>query len=511
MSALTLHHLGGEAAGRVLFTDVTLTLARGWTGLVGPNGAGKSTLLAMLAGQRVPDAGHVQHVGGPLVVAFVPQSSEAPGRDVIDFALANDAEARRWRARLALDEATFARWPTASSGERQRWLLAGALWRRPDVLLLDEPTNHLDADARALVTNALRHRDVVGLVVSHDRAFLDELTTRTWRLVRGRVEAYDGPYSLAREAWRRTEASQRHAHASLGRTVERLDQSLDERARQHGASTRSRSAGARMRSKADSDARGVGANFRAERAQRHLAHAQRRVEQRLSAVEAARGALPVVFDETRPLVLEGPPCPQPVVARLHAGPVCAPDGRRLVDVTAPLEVRRDARLAFVGPNGAGKTTLLERVLAGVTAPPERCLVLPQTLTPETRADDLSWLRSLERHRRGRVAQWLDALGLDADAVLRGGEHLSVGEARLLRLARGLEVRPWLLVLDEPTNHLSMELIERLEGALASLEVALLVVSHDARFLEVLDCEVWRLAGDGTPLSRSPTIGASRIG
>jgi ATPase subunit of ABC transporter with duplicated ATPase domains len=100
--------------------------------------------------------------------------------------------------------------------------------------------------------------------------------------------------------------------------------------------------------------------------------------------------------------------------------------------------------------------------------------------------------------------------LDPDAVLRGGERLSMGEARLLQLARGLEVRPWLLVLDEPTNHLSVDLLERLEVALASVEAALVVVSHDERFVEALRCQGWRLAGDGTPLASLPTAGLTRV-
>jgi ATPase subunit of ABC transporter with duplicated ATPase domains len=503
MSSLTLHHLGCEAGGRLLFSDVTLTLDRGWTGLVGPNGAGKSTLLSILAGQRAPDTGHVQHLGGPLTVALVPQSSERLEPLVETFAVANDRSALRWKARLELSWATLERWSTASPGEQQRWRLAAALWCRPDVLLLDEPTNHLDGPSRQLVLEALSRVEVVGLAVSHDRAFLDALTRRTWRLLRGRVEAYEGGYSEARGAWERAEESARHAHARLGKTVDRLRGALDESARRHAASTRSRSAKTRMRSPADSDARGVGANFRAERAQAHLAQAQRQVEQRLSVVREQRAGLEVVFDARRPLSLDGPPCPQPVVARLSSGRVCAPDGRRLFEVTSPLEVRREARLAFVGPNGAGKTTLLSTLLSGVTTPPERCLWLPQQL--DTAAADLAWLRSLERPRRGRVAQWLDALGLDPDAVLRGGERLSMGEARLLHLARGLEVRPWLLVLDEPTNHLSLELLERLEVALASVEAALVVVSHDERFVEALRCEVWRLAGDGTALTSSPTV------
>jgi ATPase subunit of ABC transporter with duplicated ATPase domains len=511
MSALTLHHLGCEAGGRLLFSNATLTLGNGWTGLVGANGAGKSTLLAVLAGRRAPEAGHVQQRSGPLAIGWVPQSSDHLDSNVLTFASATDRPAFRWRRLLALSDEPLARWPTASPGERQRWLLAAALWAEPDVLLLDEPTNHLDPAARQLVLGALARVDVAGLVVSHDRAFLDALTTRTWRLAHGRLEAHEGAYSTASAAWQRAEASVRQAHAQLGETVDRLAKARAESARRHAASTRSRSAGARMRSVADSDARGVGANFRAERAQAHLAQSVRQVDQRLVSLREAREALPVVFEARRPLQLDGPPCPQPVVARLPAGVVRAPDGRPLAEVTAPLEVRREARLAFVGPNGAGKTTLVQRLLAGVTTPPERCLTLAQELDAGAAADDLAWLRALERHRRGRVAQWLDALGVDPDAVLRGASRLSTGEARLLHLARGLEVRPWLLVLDEPTNHLSMELVERLEAALSTLETALVVVSHEARFVEALRCEVWRVPGDGTPVSRTPTIGAAGIG
>jgi ATPase subunit of ABC transporter with duplicated ATPase domains len=497
MSALTLHHLTCEVAGRTLFREVTLTLERGWTGLVGDNGAGKSTLLSVLAGLRAPDEGHVDRRG--VVLALVPQRADAPGPLVERFVSSNDGAAQRWKGQLDLDPTGLDRWPTLSPGERQRWQLAAAMWSEPEVLLLDEPTNHLDADARERFIGVVSRFRGAGLMVSHDREVLDRLTSRTWRLARGQVVAWEGRYRDAKAEWEREETQARHDAQVLARTVDRLDTTLSLERRRLASATRQRSAGARMRSVHDSDGRGVGENFRAERAQGHLAQTVRRVVRLRDAAAESRAALDVAYVHTRPLVLEGPPSPHPIVARLAAGLVSTPDGRGLVDIPAPLEVKRDDRIAIVGPNGAGKSTLLGRIAAGVCVPPERCLWVRQEVTVAEAAADAAWLRALDRVRRGRVGQWLDALGVDPAVFLSRDANPSVGEARLLTLARGLEVRPWLLLLDEPTNHLAMALVERLEAALAHLETALVLVSHDRSLVEALTHRRWEVQGGGAAL------------
>jgi ATPase subunit of ABC transporter with duplicated ATPase domains len=481
VSSLRVHHLSHAVAGRALFTDVTCHLTTGWTGLVGANGVGKSTFLEVLAGQRAPEAGHVERLPRDATVLLVPQRTTLTD-ELRDFDAATDALAQRWKRRLGLEG--LARWQTLSFGEQKRWQLGAALWREPGVLLLDEPTNHLDADATALLVSTLERLDVVGVIVSHDRAVLDRLTTATLRLARGRVERFDGSFSSARAQWRAREASTRESFEHLGRDVERLGRALQHGRQEHEAATRRRSAGARMKSKRDSDARGVLENFRAERAQQHLSGSMRRLEQHTARLAERRDGLDVVFDEPVTLQLPGERCPAPVVARLPAGPRTTPDGRVLHALTAPFELGRDARLAIIGPNGSGKTTLLRELAEAASVPPERVLLMPQDLSLEEAAEDLARLAALEREARGRVLQWVKAFGVDPDA-LRSSRAPSAGEARLLHLALGLSTGPWLCLLDEPTNHLSFHLIERLEQALAALPCALVHVTHDAQLLEVV--------------------------
>jgi ATPase subunit of ABC transporter with duplicated ATPase domains len=487
MPSLRLHHVGATVAGRCLFHDVTLHAGPGWTGLVGPNGAGKSTLLSLLAGVRPCDEGHVERQPPDASVVLVPQRTTRTA-EVLAFADADDALARRWQARLGLHG--LDRWDSLSFGERKRWQVGAALWREPAVLLLDEPTNHLDADATKVLLAALARYDGVGVLVSHDRAALDALTVRSWRLARGVVEAWDGGFSKAREAWRAKEAAARQAHEDLGRTVERLERSLAGSRREHEAATKQRSAGARMKSRHDSDARGLSADYRAARAEGRLSGNVRRLEGQSERLRSARDALPVSFDDAVTLTLPGERCPSPVVARLPAGPVRAQEVT-LFEWPTVLEVPRDARLAIVGPNGAGKTTLLEALRRGATVPAERVLVMPQDLTPDDAAHDLEALAALPRLARGRVLQWVHALGVDPDALLTSRAP-SAGEARLLHLALGLETSPWLLLLDEPTNHLSFDLIERLEQALVTLPCAVVLVSHDARLVQTVATTVLRL-------------------
>ncbi len=165
---------------------VSTVFPEGWTGLVGENGAGKSTLLQLIAGELQPQQGRIRIEPNGAEVVLCRQDVENPGADVCALAPADDGAAWRLRGELDLEPADLERWGSLSPGERRRWQIAGALARKPRVLLLDEPTNHLDADGRARVLAALDRYRGVGLLVSHDRALLEVLTTRTARLHRGR-------------------------------------------------------------------------------------------------------------------------------------------------------------------------------------------------------------------------------------------------------------------------------------------------------------------------------------
>jgi len=457
-------------AERLLLDDVTFQLGRGWTGLVGANGAGKTTLLRLLLGELRPTEGQLRCQPEGARVRWCPQPVEVQDDDVGAFAWAQDRLARRLHGRLRLEPETLERWPTLSPGERKRWQLGAALWSEPEVLLLDEPGNHLDPEGLSILREALSEFGGVGLLVSHDRALLDEVTHATLRLDQGTARLWQHPFSRARELWLGEEAKTREAQRETQRRLQAQERKLDASRRTLAASERSRSAGARMRNQHDSDARGLGADFRAQMAEMAHAATARRVERQVNTVRTALEQLEIRDEAGQAVFLRAEPCPHPTVVQFE-GEVL---GKRVA-----LQLGREEHVWIAGRNGSGKTTLLRQVLADCRVPKAKRLVLPQELTAAEAQDDLLALRALDKETRGRVLQLVHALGVEPEHLLRT-QTPSPGEARKLRLALGLCRPCWLAVLDEPTNHLDLPAIERLEAALGDFPGALLLVTHDAR-------------------------------
>ncbi|MFO0755867.1 MAG: ATP-binding cassette domain-containing protein [Byssovorax sp.] len=215
-----------------LFANVDLHLGPGIAGLVGENGGGKSTLLRILGGELRPDAGSVLLRPEGARAILCPQAVEVRDERIPRFALDDGGEASRLRGRLRLDPGAIERWPTLSPGERKRWQIGAALAEEPALLLLDEPTNHLDAEARDVLLAALRRFRGIGVLVSHDRALLDALTTSTICVHQGRVTVHPGAYSEARAAWQREAEARGEARARAADEVHaRARRLADERCR----------------------------------------------------------------------------------------------------------------------------------------------------------------------------------------------------------------------------------------------------------------------------------------
>ena len=155
-----------------LLEGLSVQFDRGWTGIVGANGCGKTTLLRLASGEIAPADGTVAR---PASCLYVVQRTDDPPEGMGAFFASDDASAWQVRADLDIGDDWDARWDTLSHGERKRLQIAIALWRAPGLLALDEPTNHLDAAARDTLLAALRRYRGTGLLVSHDRALLDEL------------------------------------------------------------------------------------------------------------------------------------------------------------------------------------------------------------------------------------------------------------------------------------------------------------------------------------------------
>jgi len=155
-----------------VFSNITAHFFSGWTGLVGANGSGKTTLLRIAAGELRSQWGSVTAQNDAIIC---PQRTDFPPEGLGSFIGALDADVCKLKGRLGIEPDWSNRWGTLSHGERKRAQIATALWRQPEVLIADEPTNHIDYDTRQLFLKALGEFTGIGIIVSHDRSFLDAL------------------------------------------------------------------------------------------------------------------------------------------------------------------------------------------------------------------------------------------------------------------------------------------------------------------------------------------------
>ncbi len=470
-----------------ILTEVSFHLVDGWTGLVGENGAGKSTLLRLITGELVPDSGSLERLPATASVALCQQELPEPTAELHRLDERQDGEAERAKGMLGLHALPLSRWSSLSPGERKRWQLAATLALEPAILLLDEPTNHVDRETKELLLSALRRFRGLGVVVSHDRAFLEALTSRTLRLARGGARLYDASYGAAKEQWEQELRGAWQERSAAQQEARRAAEKLAEARRVRESAERSMSG--KKRDPKDRDARTLVAKTRRSWAEARMGG---NVHRDRAAAERAERAIPEVPEQLEAggsIFMDYLRAPKPLLLSLECERLMAGETQVLEQVRA--YVKREARIRLEGVNGAGKTTLLRAMLSASTLPEERILYLPQELEPEAGAELLAEIRALEPLSRGRVLSLLARLGSDPARVMASSAP-SPGEARKLALALGLGRHSWLLLLDEPTNHLDLPTVERLERALEEYPGALLFVSHDEAFGARAAQTTWRI-------------------
>jgi ATPase subunit of ABC transporter with duplicated ATPase domains len=489
MPAIHLNNLSFRYSTAVdTLVDVEIHLGPGWTGVVGANGAGKTTLLHLVAGRMTPSVGWLTVDPAEALVILCEQTVDRATPDIERFAESWEGLDASLRGRLDLDVDQLQRWATLSPGERKRWQVGAALSREPDVLLLDEPTNHLDSEARGLLIASLVRFSGVGMVVSHDRSLLEELTTRTLRIDRGEVSLWNGAYGAASEGWTAIESAARAQHERLKAEAKKAERHHIE-LRQVNESKRARfKRRNNTASFKDIDSRSAarqGKHLEGEKAAgKALATAARASERAAETVSAA---------DTRKTLggeisFDFEPAPRRLLAS-HLGPLTV--GEATIVEHVDLGVERTDRIWLRGRNGAGKTTLLRSLVDDADLPAEKLLFLEQEMTPEQVAGVSREMENLEPNQRGQVLAIVALLGVDPQVFL-ASRSPSPGEARKLAMALGIGRAAWLMALDEPTNHLDLPSIERLQRALSSYPGALLVVSHDEEFTRGLGLDPFDL-------------------
>jgi len=466
---------------RALLERVSLGVSEGdRIGIVGRNGSGKSTLMKVIAAIESPDEGRVTKANS-VKIGLLSQVDKADPNSTVGDVVIGDRAKHKWASDAGIrevftglfggfDDHLFERkFATLSGGEKRRVGLAKLLIDELDLILLDEPTNHLDVEGVAWLASHLNSRKSLAvLVITHDRWFLDAVTDRTWEVVGGKVEEYDGGYSAFVLA-----------KAERARQASAMDARRNNLIRKELAWLRR-----------GAPARTTKPKFRVDAANILIAEEPAPRDQG-ELLKFARNRLGNTVYEAHHL-------------KLRAG------DKELID-DLYWSVGPGDRIGIVGINGSGKTTLM-RTLAGEAQPFAGKLTTGITvkaafltqhldeLNPQWRVleavEKVAAHIELGKGKSLSASQLCERLGFDKDSQWTPVGDLSGGEKRRLQLTRLLMDSPNVLLLDEPTNDFDIETLTELEDLLDSYGGTLIVISHDRYFLERVCDRFVGLIGDG---------------
>ena len=518
---ISVDNVSVSYGGWTLFDGISfLVNPKDRIGLVGKNGAGKTTLLRLIIGEQQPTEGAITR-NGDCTVGYLPQQMKvADTTSLIEetataFAevLAIEAESERLTAEIALREdyeseeyaallqrlneandhyhilggetrdadiektllglgfrrEDFNR-PTSefSGGWRMRIELAKLLLRRPSVFLLDEPTNHLDIESIQWLEEYLKNYSGAVLVISHDRAFLDNVTNRTIELSLGKIYDYKLPYSKFVVARAERRAQQMAAYQNQQRLIEKSEEFIEK--------------------------------FRYKPTKSNQVQSRIKQLDKLERIE-------VEEEDLATLNIKFPPAPRSGQIVAEVKEVGKAFGEKRVFSGAEFTITKGDKIALVGRNGEGKTTFA-RMLIGQLEPTEGSIRIGANVSVGYYAqnqDDLmngefTVYDTLDRVAVGdirtRLRDILGAFLFRGEDVDKKVKVLSGGERSRLAMARMMLEPHNLLVLDEPTNHMDMRSKDILKSAIQKFDGTVVVVSHDREFLDGMVDKVYEFRDGG---------------
>ncbi len=443
--------------------------------LVGKNGAGKTTLLRLIAGEETPTSGHISR-DTDLRIGYLPQqmihNEGTTLREEVDQVRDKDdpksvGQMERVLIGLGFERTDFDRpCNEFSGGWRMRIELAKILLQQPDLLLLDEPTNHLDIESIQWLEEWLQGAPCAAIIVSHDRAFIDNVTTRTIEISLGRIYDYNVPYSQFVTLRQERHEQQVRAYENQQKMIKDTEEFIE-----------------RFRYKATKSVQ-----------------VQSRIKQ-LNKLER----LEVDLEDNSRLRMKFPPAPRSGDFPVIADDVKKAFGNHVVFDHVTFTIRRGEKVAFVGKNGEGKTTLVRCIMNELTDYTGTLKIghnVKIGYFAQNQASlldgELTVFDTIDRVATGdirtRIKDILGAFMFGGEAIDKRVKVLSGGERSRLAMIRLLLEPVNLLILDEPTNHLDMRSKDVLKEALQAFDGTVILVSHDRDFLDGIVSKVYEFGG-----------------
>ena len=472
---LTIDHISMEFSSRPILDDITFLINRKERiALVGKNGAGKTTLLRIIAGEYQPTGGRIARESD-MTIGYLPQvmlfQDHRTLREEVMTVTHEDearfiAEMDRTIIGLGFERKDFDRPCTEfSGGWRMRIELAKILLRHPDLLLLDEPTNHLDIESIQWLEEFLKSSPSAVLMVSHDRAFIDNVCNRTIEITLGHIYDYNVNYSKFVALRKERHEQQVRAYQNQQKMIQDTEEFIE-----------------RFRYKATKAVQ---------------------VQSRIKQLEKL-DRLEVDIEDTSRLNLRFPPAPRSGDFPLIIEDLRKDFGEHNVFHDVTFTIRRGEKVAFVGKNGEGKSTLVKCIMGqldylgnlkighnvkiGYFAQNQAAL-LDENLTVFETIDYVA-----VGDIRTKIKDILGAFMFGGEASEKKVKVLSGGERSRLAMIRLLLEPCNLLILDEPTNHLDMQSKDVLKAALQDFNGTLICVSHDRDFLDGIVTKVYEFGG-----------------